>query len=274
MKALRASLTGQARRPGDLLGLEGAHLVQEAHAAGLSFQTVYLRQGSEVGLEQETDQGGDWRSHLRTANWAVLSPEVFDSAVSTVTPREIAATWVIQETVRKTPASHVLVLEGLQDPGNLGTLIRSAEAFGATRVMVTPDTVHHWNPKAVRAASGSVFRVPVVRLPLEEILSQLRAEGVRTFAAVAEAAPGGAVPSYDTDFSGRCALLIGNEGAGLSAKAVDLADARVEIPCEVESLNAAVAGSVLLYEAMRQAASGAPPSRALRTGAWAEGLRP
>ena len=294
VKALRASLSGEARRPGDLLGLEGEHLIQEAHLAGLTFQTVFLREGSESLPERF-----GWAKDLRTEAWAVLSSEVFDASVSTASPRGIAATWVIEQPVINEVQPNVLVLEGLQDPGNFGTLIRSAFALGTSTIMVTPETVNQWNPKVVRAAAGAIFRVPVARLPIHEIAIRLKAGGVRSFAAIADSSSGpecgtrelaasqGALagsianaiapsmhrskngPSeiheemaahkdyaasmcYDTDFVEPCAILIGNEGAGLSTVARRLADEQVYIPCKAESLNAAVAGSILLYEVMRQ----------------------
>src|SRR5579875_2638622 len=122
VKALRAALSGKPSKPGDLLGLEGERLIREAHMWGHSFETVYLREGDEA-----LDSGGGWRKELKTDNWAVLSRDVFDSAVTTVTPQGIAATWAIRDPVRDRPAPSVgLIVEDLQDPGNLGTLIRSA----------------------------------------------------------------------------------------------------------------------------------------------------
>jgi RNA methyltransferase, TrmH family len=146
----------------------------------------------------------------------------------------------------------ILIAAGLQDPGNLGTLVRSAEAFGATGVLVTPGTVSAWNQKALRASVGSVFRMPVAVATVEEI-AELKSRGVRLLATVgfddAET-----IAAQEMDFSTACALMIGNEGSGLAAEWMEMADARVTIPCPgpVESLNAAIAGSLLLYEASRQ----------------------
>ena len=144
----------------------------------------------------------------------------------------------------------VVIAAGLQDPGNLGTLIRSAEAFGASGVIALPGTVSQWNAKAMRASSGSVFRLPVVAAGEDEVFSRLRSLGVRVFAAVAERG----VSAIESRLSGPVALVIGNEGRGLSPELLVRADARITIPCPgpVESLNAAIAGSILLYEASRQ----------------------
>ncbi|MBE7182538.1 MAG: RNA methyltransferase, partial [Terriglobus roseus] len=282
VKALRASLSGEARRPGDLLGLEGEHLIQEAHQAGMSFEAVYVREGSEAVLEERS-----FYRDLRTREWLLLSAAVFDTTVSTVNPQGVAATWSITEPVRPDePAPVTLLVENLQDPGNLGTLIRTVAAFGMGRVVVTPGTVNQWNPKVVRSAAGALFRVPVERRALREAVAHLHSRQVRVFAAVASFADGADlggraellphngvltgsrrpqdVPgierydevlapegskrfpasfSYDTDFELPCAIIIGNEGAGLSPEARMLADEQVSIPGVNESMNAAVAGS-------------------------------
>ena len=198
---------------------------------------------------------------MRTRSWAVLSRDVFDSAVTTLSPQGIVATWKIREIVPQLQRSKdVLIVENLQDPGNFGTLIRSVGAFNMERVLATPETVNEWNPKVVRAAAGAVFHVPVERAPLDEIVAGVHGQGLRIFAAVShitQVAEAGerSYPwslSYDADFQRPCAILVGNEGAGLSARALALADEQVTIPCSIESLNAAVAGSILLYEVMRQ----------------------
>jgi TrmH family RNA methyltransferase len=240
-KALRASFSGKAARPGEVVGIEGEHLIAEALRSGFELDTVFLRQGSESVLERPS------LARLDKDKIVVLSDDVFASAVETTSPQGVAATLMLREPSAGA-SGPVLVLEDLQDPGNLGTLLRSAEAFGASCVMVTPGTVNQWNPKVMRASAGSVFRMSVVRLSLKEMAAQLG--GVEIYAAVAQG--GGAVSLLATQFVSRCALLIGNEGAGLSNAALALAQHRVHIPCAVESLNAAVAGSTLLYETMRQ----------------------
>jgi len=247
VKALRASFNGDARRPGDLIGLEGEHLIAEALRSGLTFETVFVREGSESVLELPS------LSTLSSSDVVILHRDVFASAVDTASPQGIAATILLPEPKIPAPAEGtVLVLEEIQDPGNLGTLLRSAEAFGAQQVMVTPGTANQWNPKVMRASAGSVFRVPVLRASLQTIAEQLKQQGSTLYAAVAPEP--GTVSLLETKFAPNCALLIGNEGAGLSAAALALAHHRVRIPCAVESLNAAVAGSTLLYEAMRQRA--------------------
>jgi TrmH family RNA methyltransferase len=244
VKDLRAAFHGKMSAPGDLLGIEGEHLIAEALRSGYEFDTVFLREGSELVLDRGALAG------LQPQQICILSQDVYASAVETVSPQGIAATVVLRTLPAPKTGGTLLVLEDIQDPGNLGTLLRSAEAFGAQQVMVTPATVNPWNPKVVRASAGSVFRVPVRRAPLQQIADRLAQAGVALYAAVA--AEAGSSSLLQTKFAADCALMIGNEGAGLSAEALALAHHRVRIPCAVESLNAAVAGSTLLYEAMRQ----------------------
>jgi TrmH family RNA methyltransferase len=249
VKQLRGAFAGNARLGNGLIAIEGETLIEEALQSGLALKTVF------VGERREAPW---WVP--RGVEVLYLTGEVFASAVGTVHPQGIAAlveppVWGM-EAVRAARGL-LLLAAGLQDPGNLGTLIRSAEAFGATAVLTTPGTVSEWNQKAVRASAGSVFRVPVVGVTEGEV-EALRANGVRVYAAVAGKGAGdaAAVSVADVDLRGACALMVGNEGAGIAEEWLALADARITIPTpgRVESLNAGVAGSLLLYEAARQRA--------------------
>ena len=246
VKEMRAAFSGKAREPGEVIGVEGEHLISEATQAGVPVETLYVREGSERMLE---------RPLLREVRWrevAVLAREVFDAAVDTHSPQGIAATLQIPEQRWRSdaPPRLCLLLEDLQDPGNLGTLVRSAKAFGAEAVWVSAASANVWNPKAVRASAGAIFGLPAGRVNLPEQIAWLRRVGCCVVAAVAQQAEG--VTAAQSDLRWPCALMIGNEGAGLSEAARQAADERVWIPCVTESLNAAVAGSVLLYEALRQ----------------------
>ncbi|MBW4039656.1 MAG: RNA methyltransferase [Acidobacteria bacterium] len=225
-----------------MLGLEGEHLITEALRSGLKLHTVFIREASHAALE---------RVSVGAAEVLILTHDVFASAVETASPQGIAAMVEICPPDPKEPSEDpVLIVENLQDPGNLGTLIRSAEAFGAQRIYATERTVNAWNPKVVRASAGSVFRVPVLRMPISQIAAEAKTMNVVLYAAVAQAQ--GVESVLEIVFAPKCGLMIGNEGAGLSAEALALAQHRVRIPCAVESLNASVAGSMLLYEVMRQ----------------------
>jgi RNA methyltransferase, TrmH family len=251
VKQLRAAFAGHARLSGGLVAIEGEHLLQEALRSGLPIKTVFL---------SERIDPPTWLP--RGVEQLYLADEVFASAVDTQHPQGIAAllvppTWDLESAFpAKRPgrtAPLLLIAAALQDPGNLGTLIRSAEAFGATAVLTTAGTASEWNQKALRASAGSVFRVPVVAVTSADILA-LKSRGLCLFAAVADSQGPDALPVAAADLVQPCALMIGNEGSGLSADLLALADARITIPTpgRVESLNAAVASSLLLYEASRQ----------------------
>jgi TrmH family RNA methyltransferase len=246
VKQLRAAFEGRARLSGGLVAIEGDHLLVEALRSGMVLKTVFVSEQREVP-----------KVVPRGVEVLRLTDEVFQSVVETQSPQGVAALIVppvpgLEDVMVGTPL--ILIAAGLQDPGNMGTLVRSAEAFGATGVLATPGTVSAWNQKALRASVGSVFRVPVVAVSLDEVAG-LKARGVRLLAAVG-ADDFGTKAAQDVDFTGACAVMVGNEGAGLAAEWMEIADGRVTIPCpgDVESLNAAVAGSLLLYEASRQRA--------------------
>jgi RNA methyltransferase, TrmH family len=246
VKELRAGLSRGMRTAHNHIAVEGLHLVQEAVKSGLNLDTVFLQEGNEELLQQFPSG---------SAEVLILTEDVFLSATVTEHPQGVAAlVGAPQFTVQTMfptapgPAPLVVIAAGLQDPGNLGTLVRSAEAFGATGMILLPGTVSLWNAKTLRASSGSAFRLPVLALTADAAFTALRDQGVRIFAAVARDG------DSEADLRGPSALLVGNEGSGLPEAWIAQADARVTIPFTgaVESLNAAIAGSVLLYDAMRQ----------------------
>lgn len=142
--------------------------------------------------------------------------------------------------------SVVLAMDGVQDPGNFGTMVRSAEALGATAVVALPGTVDPWNAKSVRSAAGSSFRVPIVECSWSELSDWSRSESYRLLAATVD---GGPLPQ-NLD---RAVLIVGNEGAGISAEVMGGVDVKVGIPLRgrAESLNVAAAAAILLYELTR-----------------------
>jgi len=249
VKELRASFSPGGRSQTGRVGIEGEHLLVEAVRSGIEIATVFFRSGDEAILDRIT---------LDTAVEVIeLPPEVFASAVATESPQGVAAlvapkAFSLDDVLRMDQLDQPLIViaAGLQDPGNLGTLIRSAEAFGASGVVTLPGTVSPWNAKALRASSGSAFRLPIVAANEEEIFPRLRSSGIRVLAAVADRG----LPAAEVDLTGSAVLLIGNEGRGLPESLLKRADGRVSIPYPgpVESLNAAIAGSILLYEASRQ----------------------
>lgn len=246
VKQLRGAFAGHARLSNGLVALEGEHLVEEALRRGMLLKTVFL---------SERRPAPAFLPH--TLEVLRLEDDLFASLGDTRSPQGIAALMLppvhtLDEVLWGIPL--IVVACGLQDPGNLGTLIRSAEAFGASGVLTTPGTVSAWNGKALRASVGSIFRLPVVSVSIEDLAS-LRQRGVRVLAAVGEGVATESIAEIHTvDLTTSTALLIGNEGNGLSDDLLALAEARVTIPCSgtVESLNAAIAGSILLYTAQTQ----------------------
>jgi len=253
LKELRRALAHPLRDPSSggrrLAGIEGPNLIEEALRAGLRFDCIFLAQGAEHLLES--------LPLPPEAEILLLPKDLLDSALATETPQPIAAlieppnwTWPQILAANSTTAPIVIVLAGLQDPGNLGTILRSAEAFAATSVLSLPGTVSAWNPKAVRASAGSIFRVPILAATAEECFSNLRQAGIKVLTTAVRSAQ----PANQVDLAGPIALLIGNEGNGVSQDLAAQADLAITIPCPgpVESLNASSAASILLYEASRQ----------------------
>jgi RNA methyltransferase, TrmH family len=254
LKALRRAFSRAGRDTDGLAAIEGAHLLEEAVEAGLRVHTVFLRLGKGVGVF-----GPEEGSPVEIET-LVVPAEIFDAIVETETPQPVAAlvempnwSWTDALTGKNGGAPLIVVLAGIQDPGNLGTILRSAEAFGATGIVSLPGTVSAWNAKAVRASAGSVFRLPVLAASAEECFQNLRENKTAIWATRAREAQ----PAESVDLRRPVALLIGNEGNGVPEELAAQADGAITIPCPgpVESLNAAVAASVLLYEASRQRGS-------------------
>jgi TrmH family RNA methyltransferase len=251
LKQLRKVLAQPMRTAGTggcvLAGIEGPNLLEEALKAGLHVDCVFVAEGAERLLD-----GLELDEKIEVLQ---LPKSLLDSVLMTETPQAVAALveapdWTWPHILGGQAPALVVVLAGVQDPGNLGTILRSAEAFGADGLVCLPGTVSAWNPKAVRASAGSVFRLPVLTVDAEDCFQNLREAGVRVWTTTVV----GAEPADLVDLSGGVAILIGNEGNGVPLEIAAKADGAITIPCPgpVESLNAAVAASVLLYEAARQ----------------------
>lgn len=261
LKRFRAALQGgfnsrDGERP--VLGLEGPHLVEEALRAGLRIEALLVADSGERHLTGLRKNLPPDLLLLRTTD------RLFADAAGTETPQGIAALaapreWALEDLLGASPL--VVVIAGVQDPGNAGAIVRAAEAFGASGVIACRGTAHPLAPKALRASAGSALRLPLLaNLPAERALVELRARGVRQCAA---SLSGDCAPEQ-AGLEGPTALWIGSEGAGLPPEIESAADIRVRIPINrsVESLNAAMAATVLLYEAARQrrTAAGTAPA--------------
>jgi len=251
LKIFRAALRQGYLPDEGLIGLEGPHLVEEALRSGLHIEAILTGPDGEKALAMWPD-----KSHL-PARVLKTTARLFESVAGTEHPQGIAALvrpreWTFDDVVRD-GAPLVVVLVGVQDPGNVGTAARSAEAFGATGLVATKGTADPWSSKALRASAGSALRLPILRgIAPAVAMAQLRVAGLRILAASAKQAAGASEPP--ADLSGACAIFIGNEGAGLPPEVERSADGLFAIPMasSVDSLNAGVAASVILYEAARQ----------------------
>jgi TrmH family RNA methyltransferase len=251
-------------RSGGQVLLEGEHLVREALDAGVQIVTAalaarLLERSSHPRL-QTVHQLAD---RLRNSGARVLSvSEQVMAAMSPVqTPSGIvaiaeAALPPLQRVVRDGTAAPLLViLAGVQDPGNLGGVVRTAEAAGATGLVACEPSADPYSWKALRGAMGSTFRLPVPeRVTAEIAVAEARRQGLRIVAAV----PRGGTSMHEADFLRPLAVMLGGEGGGLAADLLDHADERLTVPMKapVESLNVGISAAVILYEAYRQRLQG------------------
>lgn len=191
---------------------------------------------------------------LASCPYEEVRDDVFASVAETVTPQGVLAIVKMPyRTIDDMVASGkgLLLLETIQDPGNLGTMLRTAEAAGIGGIILSSDSVDAYGPKVVRATMGAIFRVPFLYVEsFTDTLQFLKIRGVKLYAAHLE----GSVAYDEPEYRGQYGIMIGNEGNGLSEEATALSDVRVRIPMEgqAESLNAAVAAAILMYEAKRQ----------------------
>jgi RNA methyltransferase, TrmH family len=229
--------------------IDGFRVIEEAVRSGLRIRAVFFSESGEVRAHKLLPQIA---SH---AECLLLPDKLFSSAVPSQTPQGVAAlvalrTFTAIEVVEQSSPGPVLVIAGVQDPGNLGTIIRSAEAFGAKGILLGEGTVSAYNSKVVRASAGSVFRVPAAKASMESAIEILRAKSFRLLATSSH--KGAALP--EAALREATAVFIGNEGAGIDKKWLAQMDELIMIPHSprVESLNAGVAASIVLYEAARQ----------------------
>jgi RNA methyltransferase, TrmH family len=252
VKELRRSFAEAAPNEQGEVAVEGMHLVEEAIRSGLRLITVFISESARERAHKLLPQ-------LSAQTEALLLPDdVFASAVPSDTPQGIAAmvrpkSFTLDNALVP-PPTLLVITAGLQDPGNLGTIARSAEAFGVTGLLLSERTVSPWNWKALRASAGSLFRVPTLKVELVRALEEIKARGVRVLATSSHKGRS----TTDADLRAPGALLIGNEGAGIPKDVLAQADEVVAIPHSprVESLNAGIAASIILYEAARQRRGG------------------
>jgi TrmH family RNA methyltransferase len=251
VKGLLALFDPKVRRKERAFLIEGVKMVEEALRDGLGVRRVVasptLTQHHGRNVIRLAEQAG--------VNILWISERLMDQIAESKTPQPVMAVVEMPERseaellARK--AKLIIIAHHLQDPGNLGTIIRTAEAVGASGVAATPNTVDAYNGKAVRASMGSILRVPVVRVQNEQTFVQTcRERGFQTAALVLN----GRETPFELDLTVPTAILLGQESAGLSAEELIDFDHRIRIPMAetIDSLNVAVSAAVVLYEAMRQ----------------------
>ncbi len=249
VKELRAAFSRGELTSDGYCAIEGFHILEEAIRSGLRFRAVFFSESATPKADRLLSQLG---AQVETL---LLPDKLFSSAVPSDAPQGVAALarwkeFALEDVLAKSPAGPILVIAGVQDPGNLGTILRSAEAFGAGGVLLGEGTVSPYNPKVVRASAGSIFRLPVARAKLSESLGGMKAHGL---CLVGTASHRG-TPLDQAKLSGPLAIFIGSEGAGLSRYLIPQMNKVVAIPQapQVESLNVGVAASIVLYEVARQ----------------------
>ncbi|WP_438349151.1 TrmH family RNA methyltransferase [Paenibacillus sp. FA6] len=227
--------------------VEGVHLVKEALQSEADIECIVYDMAKGVPAELKYISSND-------AEWIAVSAAVIGKCTDTVTPQPIFAV------IRKSPVnldqllsiknSLVMVLDGVQDPGNVGTIIRSADAAGADGVIVGHGCADVYNPKTIRSTMGSFFHLPVVEGNLLDILPQAKQSGARLISTSLQAT----CTCYEYNFSASTWLLVGNEAQGVSERVQQLVDDTLIIPMrgQAESLNVGMASSILMFEVMRQ----------------------
>ena len=242
LKLIRSLSQRSGRKKANAFLAEGKRLVEEA-AAYAADQIRFFAVSESFADKEENfmkmlDETGK--------NGYTVKDNLFRGLCDTETPQGVLAVLDLPSGQKPdlSRAEYLLVLDGVAEPGNMGTIIRTAEAAGVDAVCLYGGCVDVYNPKTVRASMGSLFRMPILQTELSD-LRRLQAEGVKFCAAALD----GSEQAMREEFSGRRAVIIGNEAHGVSAPVLKFADIRVKIPMSgrVESLNAAVAAGILMY---------------------------
>jgi TrmH family RNA methyltransferase len=240
----RAELTAQGE-----CAIDGVKLIEEALRHGQHLQTVFFSQSARPLAEKLLDQ-----ISARTET-LILPTALFNSVVPSDTPQGVAALLKLRsftpaQMLGRAQEGPLVVAAGLQDPGNLGTILRSAEAFGAAGIFLTEGTVSPYNSKVLRGSAGSIFRLPFLQISSAQLIPLLRERGVRLLATSSHQGR----PLPEANWRLPLAIFIGNEGSGLPREILHQMDETLMIPqaASVESLNAGVAASIVLYEAARR----------------------
>ena len=233
----------RAREEWELFNIEGVRLCEEAAAAGLYIESAFITE-TAVSKYPET-----YKKLREVCEPVVITDAIGEYIADTKSPQGVFMTAVQPVGFAGFDAAdngRYILLDGLQDSGNLGTIIRTADAFGINGVILSPDCADVWSPKVVRSAMGSLFRLPVMTQRLPELIKRLRTGGHKVYAAVLDK---NAQSIDEATFPAKCSVVIGNEGNGVSPEVINSADGNIYIPIRnAESLNAAIAAAIFCYE--------------------------
>ncbi len=247
VKQIRKLHSTKERHQQQLFLLEGTHLLEEACAVNYPLVTLCCTPEWQIAHSSLWD-----KACSRCDRFEIVSAEVLQAIATTVQPDGVVAIAKRSDSQTQVPFTGlVLALETIQDPGNLGTIIRTAAAAGASGLWLSSDSVDLDNPKVLRASAGQWFRLTMaVSEDFKATVQHYQQSGMQIVATL----PSATLTYWEVDWRKPSLILLGNEGAGLSSDLVDLADKQVKIPLSpgVESLNVAIAAALMLYEAQRQ----------------------
>ena len=225
--------------------IEGFRLVKEAFKAGVKVDKVFVSSSSQDKIEEYLG------SYIEQTKIYVLRDELLNELCQTENPQGIVAVLDINKSVVDKKGSFYLLCDKVQDPGNLGTIIRTAHAAGVDGIILTKGTVDIYNPKVIRATMGSIFYIPIIFE--DEEYSQTKQLLDQGFSMIATSLQGDK-NFFEEDLSGKIIVSMGNEGNGVSEEIYNLSDKKVKIPMPggAESLNVSVATAIILYEKVKQ----------------------
>ncbi|WZL78412.1 RNA methyltransferase [Eubacteriales bacterium mix99] len=252
VKYVKSLLSGKYREKNHCFSVEGRKMVSEAMSSGFSVDMLLF---SETGAGPASDPDPLLTlAGRKNIPWRITTDRIFRTVSDTQTPQGVLAVvrekdYSPEEIIGQSPG-FLVILDGVRDPGNVGTIVRTVDAAGGKGVILIHDCADPYQPKVVRGTMGSVFRVPVVRCETEEVTDRLVHLGYHVLASHLE---GSDLFQWQGGYD-RTALVIGNESRGVSRQMMDLADSLVKIPMTggAESLNASVAAGILIYEIFRK----------------------
>ena len=238
----------KARKEENAFVIEGIKMFEESRLEGNLIKSYFSEEFFSKKVKEKPD-------YFQELSYEIIQDSVFNKISDTLTPQGVLA--IVEKPkynildIIKNPNSTLLLLENIQDPGNLGTMVRTAEGAGFTGIILSNNSVDILNPKVIRSTMGSIYRTPFVYVDnFEHTLREIQKNNISIYAAHLK----GAIYYDEVSYSKNCGILIGNESGGLKENTAKMADGLIKIPMKgkVESLNVAVAAAIIMYEVSRQ----------------------